>query len=245
MNHVKAFKVFIISLILLLPSAVYAAGEETIVVELFSSQSCPACPPANDLLDKIADKDDVFVLSWQVDYWDYMGWRDTFAKAGNTERQAAYNQSLGKRGVMTPEFVIHGQRYAFGSQQDKVEALVSGVSQDVQNIAVTIIEQGEDIIIEIAGSKPLQDHKVLEINLIPILPDIAVEIGAGDNEGRLVRYRNVVLDYMLLGLYDGKAQRLIIPKEDFMSSDVGAVAVLLQHKTLGPIQGIGHLGFDD
>ena len=245
MTKLWPFKAVIISLSMVLFHAPLMAAEETVVVELFSSQSCPACPPANDLLNDIADKDDVFVLSWQVDYWDYMGWKDTFAKPDNTERQEAYNQALGKRGVMTPEFVIHGQRHTFGSHPDKVAALVNRVSQDVQNITVTIQEQGEDIIIDIAASKPLQDHRALEINLIPLLPSIDLEIGAGDNEGRWVRYRNVVLDCLLLGEYDGKAKRIIVPKEDFMAQQVGAVAVILQHKTLGPIQGVGHLGFDD
>src|SRR3569832_2198047 len=98
-----------------------AAGAQPVVVELFTSQGCSSCPPANANLIELNKNPDILALSFAVTYWDYLGWKDSFGKEEFTDRQVVYEPALGKAGPFTPQMVINGKTTAIGNKLDEVE----------------------------------------------------------------------------------------------------------------------------
>ena len=127
------------------------------VVELFTSQGCYSCPPADKLLGQLAADDDVLALAWHVDYWDYLGWKDSFAKASHSERQYSYARSLGERQVYTPQAVVNGKAHAVGSKEKSVRNLIAALSTGDHGMSVKIDAKIDDdgLSISVPGiSKP-------------------------------------------------------------------------------------------
>ena len=110
-------KVLVIALSLFLPTVISA---QNVVVELFTSQGCSSCPPADALLQKLTGEDNVIVLGWHVDYWDYLGWKDVFSRHENTERQKGYRDRWNLRSLYTPQAVIHGEAHIVRSEERRV-----------------------------------------------------------------------------------------------------------------------------
>ncbi|MEM6677970.1 MAG: DUF1223 domain-containing protein [Pseudomonadota bacterium] len=174
-----------------------ARAEGPVLVELFTSQGCSSCPPADEVLGALAKRDDVVALSFHVDYWDYLGWRDTFADAGHTKRQYGYRDAWGARVVYTPQIVVAGRVGVVGSRaREVVEAVESAVaaSEDFAgHIAISRSQGGlmADLI-EIPAEAELHVALFSQIE--------TVAIARGENAGREITYTNVVLSYMALGI---------------------------------------------
>jgi len=115
------------------------------VVELFTSQGCSSCPPADKILSGYAKSNDVLALSWHVDYWNYLGWKDTFSKAEFTKRQRSYAVSFRRRGVYTPQAVVNGRNHAVGSQRSEIESLISTFQSNGQGLTVSVEVRMEEI----------------------------------------------------------------------------------------------------
>jgi len=197
------------------------------VVELFQSQGCSSCPPANASLARYADRADILALTFAVTYWDRLGWKDTFARAEYTERQYAYARSLGDSGVYTPEVVVNGRAAGVGDDVAEVEALARKTDRGASGPEVRI--EGEAVSIG-AGAAPtggadvwlaLYDPRTLE-----------VPVARGENAGSTLSHRNVVERLERLGAWNGAAVRLALP-------DAGGLAraVLVQKRGVGPILG--------
>lgn len=216
-------------------------GQSPVVVELFSSQGCPACPPANALLSKLAKQQGVFVLSWQVDYWDFLGWKDPFAKAAFTERQEKYNVSMGRRGIMTPEFIIQGQRYTFGASEQKVRGLIASLDQGRPHIVPVIDDKGDHYQITLPDQEAI---KRALVSLLLIRRSYMVDIKGGDNAGNQVRYHNVVLEQQAVGSFQGKSTAFEVQKSKMPKLDYDGLAVMVQDDQVGPIYGVGTLIFN-
>jgi len=183
-----------------------------VVVELFTAQGCSACPKANLLLDSYADHKRVIALTFPVDYWDYLGWRDTFAQPAFTERQRAYADRMKLRSLTTPEFVIDGAKEASGSDGAKIDSLIESVSGEPAPgpaPRIRLVRHGAKVEVG-PGAKPARGAEVWLIRYDPTLQDVTVK--AGDNKGKVVSARNIVEQLERLGPWSGHAKTYALPK---------------------------------
>jgi hypothetical protein len=181
-----------------------------VVVELFTAQGCSACPKANLVLDSYAEREHVVALTFPVDYWDYLGWRDTFAQPAFTDRQRAYADRLKVRSLTTPEFVIDGVREASGPDAAKIDQLIESQNFNPPPPRIRLLRHGARVEVG-SGAKPLHGGDVWLVRYDPTLQEVKVK--AGDNKGKVVSARNVVEDLERLGAWSGRAKVYVVPKE--------------------------------
>lgn len=209
-------------------SQVHAQDKPLGVVELFTSQGCNSCPPADRVLGELAQNDDVIALAYHVDYWDYLGWRDTLGSAENTERQRDYGRSFGSGSVYTPQAVINGRTHVNGANRNAVHQTIERMADtaDGMVVDVSIRRSGDSIVIETGGSKgaPQKAHLVL-VYFDPVR-DVAIE--RGENRGKTITYWNAVSGIQAAGMWHGKASRYELPLSEVAKKGTGGCAVLLQ-----------------
>lgn len=179
------------------------AVADPVVVELFTSQGCSSCPPADVLLGDLADRDDVIALSLHVDYWDWIGWKDTFGDPAHTERQRAYAEAMGTSIVYTPQFVVGGIDHVAGPSGLDLAAIVA--AHDGATGDVLRLEEGR-----VVAEAP---ETVATLSLLEVLPKATVAVAHGENAGREITYHNVVLNVTPLGRWDGAERRLDLPPQ--------------------------------
>jgi len=213
------------------------------VVELFTSQGCNSCPPADALLARLADGGDVVALAFHVDYWDYLGWRDTLASAQNTERQNAYSRAFGNRSVYTPQIVVNGRRHMSGAKTHAVESAIGRLDDAGEGMTVDVAARytGDSIVIETGPGVSVGGYRKAHVVLAFFEPSRIVEIEGGKNDGKTITYRNSVLATQTAGMWRGEAARFELPMSDLAGKGAGGCAVLLQSVakdgTPGPILG--------
>lgn len=197
----------------------WAAARPT-VLELYTSEGCSSCPPADQLLDSLSHRPDVLALAFHVSYWDNLGWPDRFALAFADQRQSLYAQRLNLSSVFTPQLIVDGQRSFIGSdQRDILPAL--GVAH--QGVGIDIAPHGDRLRIELAAGAPV----TADVLLLALLPETQTAIGRGENGGRTLREVNVVRASFALGSWSGGAQSFWLPRSA-LPADATAVAVLVQ-----------------
>ncbi len=193
------------------------------VIELYQSQGCSSCPPADVVVNSLADRPDVLALSFAVTYWDRLGWKDTFGDPAYTKRQVDYAGANRQLSVSTPEVVINGRGAVIGNRKGEVEAAIARLDRGTQG--PEILSDGKAVLIKAGrGSGTLW--------LVRYDPrTIAVPIGAGENGGRTIPHRNIVRQLVALGRWNGPSARFNLP-----SAPSGLrTAVILQSGTGGPI----------
>jgi hypothetical protein len=203
------------------------AGPPT-VVELFQSQGCSSCPPANENILTLVDRPDLLVLSFGVTYWDRLGWKDTFASKENTQRQYDYaNGGLHRRNVATPQVVINGHVDIVGNRREDLFRAVDGSWLPASAPAISRI--GDKVIV--AAASPAAG--VADVWLVRYDPrTVQVPIQAGENGGRTLPHRNVVHELVRLGGWSGKAASYRLPA----ATDAAyRTAILVQGASGGPI----------
>lgn len=191
------------------------------VVELFTSQGCSSCPPADKLAVELAKDPGLVVLSMPVDYWDYLGWKDTLASPVSTQRQRAYAVQRGDRQVYTPQMVINGVEHLVGSDKDKIV----GATRDPGPYMPIALEPAG------AGYKvsvPAQAGKSGQVMLLRVSHARTVAIGRGENSGASVTYANVVRTMTKIADWNGSAATYDIPQADAKTSDSDGFVVLVQ-----------------
>jgi hypothetical protein len=186
---------------LAIPGAARAA-ELRGVVELFTSQGCSSCPPADRYLAELAKDPSLVVLSWPVDYWDYIGWKDTFASPGFTARQKAYAAVRRDDQVYTPQAVIDGVTHAVGNDRDVVQDAIAANGKTL-NCALTMTDRDGKIGIDVAPKANASGSATLW--LLRVLRTANVAIGRGENKGRSITYTNVVREAIAVGEWSGGA----------------------------------------
>jgi len=197
-----------------------------VVVELYQSQGCSSCPPANANLNAIADRPDVIPLSFAVTYWDQLGWKDTFARPQFTARQWDYARNAGRGQVATPQMVINGGRQTIvGNNQQQLEAAIAG-ARHTGGPQITLT--GGRISIGAAGNS--RPSTVWVVRFDPRVNN--VPIGAGENGGRTLPHRNIVRQLQAVGTWSGKGASFPVPASP---SPVYRTAVLVQAGKGGPI----------
>jgi hypothetical protein len=203
-----------------------AQARPVAVVELFTSQGCSSCPPANDNIRALSARPDILALSFGVTYWDQLGWRDTFAKPAFTARQVAYAHALGHNGPFTPQVVVDGRADCVGGRKGEIEGLISRTRLlGGPNIEIT----GDNVAL---GAAPTSGQAA-DVWLVRYDPRVVeVPIRAGENDGRTLPHKNVVRELVRLGAWSGQAERLRAPP----SAMPGLItAVLVQARGGGPI----------
>ncbi len=216
-----------------------AAGDATplAVVELFTSQGCSSCPAADKVLGELAGRPGIVALSLPVDYWDYLGWRDTLAEHAFTERQRAYAAARGDGQVYTPQVVVNGMVHAVGSRMAEIEAAVETSRQKLGAAVTSLVVkyEGEAIVVEVgaapAGSA-VNDGRIL---MAVTERQVPVEITKGENRGKTIVYHNVVRKLAEVGRWTGAAQSMRLEKADLMPAGTDGCVALLQEGAAGPI----------
>jgi len=208
-----------------------AGDRPIVVVELFTSQGCSSCPPADALLSALAERSDVLALALHVDYWDYIGWKDSFARPAHTDRQKAYARAAGRRTIYTPQMIIGGMDDIIGFKPMEVADYVQMNRERLGDVALKL--QEDDGIMTVraqpVGPAPLPGPIVVE--LVHFTTSATVDITRGENAGRSVTYSNIVTDIQVLAEWDGKSPLSLtaaVPGD-------GPVAVLLQARGPGAI----------
>ena len=215
------------------------------VIELFTSQGCSSCPPADALLATLARRDDVLAITLPVDYWDYIGWKDTLASPRNTARQRAYAVSLGSNQVFTPQAVVNGLAYAVGSNETEVEKAIEATAAGfaARRVPVTF-EAGRDSFRIAAGAAPAGvEIKHATIWLVVMQRAAQVAIRKGENAGRTITYTNVVHEMVPIGVWDpGTPANVTIAASSYLfEPERDDLAVVLQEGDAGPIVGAAWL----
>lgn len=199
------------------------AAADPVVVELFTSQGCSSCPPADEMLGELAERGDVIALSLHVDYWDWIGWADTFADPAHTARQRAYAAAAGSTVVYTPQFVIGGATQIAGPRGMKLMEAVRA-HQDATGDVLGVDDAGRLTLAETGAPARLI--------LATVLPEAEVAIGRGENAGRVFRYHRIVRDWQVLGEWDGAAGTMTLPE-----APEGLQRVVLAQRMLGAYPG--------
>jgi hypothetical protein len=214
-------------------AAPVAVQAEPIVVELYTSQGCSSCPPADALLHDLAKRDDVLALALHVDYWDYIGWKDIFGRPENTARQHAYARAAHAATVYTPQMIIGGVDHVIGSRPMQVMDLVQAHSQQGYPVSVSLTRTQDQI--EISATASAIGDYVVEI--VRFTPNAVVDIRHGENAGRQLTYTNIVTAFDQVAEWDGVG---VLTVRAAVQGD-SPVAVLVQHAGNGPIVGAAQL----
>jgi hypothetical protein len=176
------------------------AAEVRGVVELFTSQGCSSCPPADRYLAELAKDPSLVVLSWPVDYWDYIGWKDTFASPAFTARQKAYAAARRDEQIYTPQAVIDGVTHAVGNDRDVVQDAIERNGKTLSCV-LTLADRDGKIGIDVAPKGSASGSAT--VWLLRVLRTANVAIGRGENKGRSVSYTNVVREVIPVGEWFG------------------------------------------
>ena len=220
----------------LLPGARAEAQDRPVVVELFTSQGCNSCPPADAFLDELGDREGIIALSLHVDYWDYIGWRDPFADPAYTERQRDYEKRLDNRFIYTPQMVVDGRIDVVGSRREKVERAIARASEQ-QKLSIEVSPSSVTIP---AGPAPRSGATVW---LALLDRKHETPVGTGENRGRKLVNRNVVRSLTQIGIWNGEALTLPLDAEGALAQGRYACAILVQADGTGPILGAALVEF--
>jgi hypothetical protein len=221
--------VFALVLAGLVASANHAArADPRAVIELFTSQGCSSCPPADKLIAQYARDPSVVALSLAVDYWDYLGWKDTLALSGHSKRQRAYARARGDRQVYTPQAVIDGAVHALGSDKAAIDRAIRQVRErnGALTLPVSMARVGDKLTVTVPASE--NEKGEAEVWLCPITKSVPVSIGRGENRGRTLTYTNVVRRWIKLGDWSGKAETFNVSINKIQTGNIDSVAVMVQ-----------------
>jgi hypothetical protein len=211
----------------LLSSAAMGA-EPRAVIELFTSQGCSSCPPADKLAGELAQDPSLLVMSLPIDYWDYLGWKDTLANPGHTNRQRAYSKVRGDREVYTPQVVVNGMAQVLGSDRSAIDSAIKHTAKHAGTLSLPVAVSVADN--QISVNVPADKGKVTkgEIWLCPITRNVPVAVGKGENSGNTITYHNVVRKWIKLGEWTGAARSFTLPVRDLGDDEAESVAVIIQ-----------------
>jgi hypothetical protein len=212
----------------MIATAAAQAGEARAVLELFTSQGCSSCPPADRLVGQFANDPSVVALSVPIDYWDYLGWRDTLANPAHSARQRAYARARGDGQVYTPQIVVNGSADALGSDQAAIERAIAQTDRKsgVMSLPVVLAASNGTLNISVSGAD--KATAAAEVWLCPLAKAVPVAIGRGENRGRTVTYHNVVRNWLKLGTLSAAQSTWNVPIAQIKAEGIDAAAVVVQ-----------------
>lgn len=208
------------------------------VVELFTSQGCSSCPQADKAFSRLANDPSVIALSFHVDYWNYLGWKDTMSSAENTRRQYEYAAAFGRSNVYTPQAVLNGRVHVKGGDLPAADMRFQSLTDERQglDIPVKVVREDDCLDIDIGDGSGTASVVIAYFSR-----ERQVRIDKGENAGKTITYRNVVQSVETIGMWEGKAIRLTLPLDVMTRDGHEGAAILVQSDggkgKLGPIRG--------
>lgn len=219
----------VLSCIAMLQTTSAIAQDGPVVIELYTSQGCSSCPPADAMLHDLAKRDDVIALALHVDYWDYIGWKDSFGRPENTARQQGYARAANAATVYTPQMIVGGVDHIVGSRPMQVMDAVQARRRQGNAFDVSIIRNGGSVMIS-AAPGPRGDYVV---QVVRYTPEETVSIGRGENAGRSISYANIVTSWDVVGRWDGQSPLAL----EATAAGGDPVVAIIQRASHGPIVG--------
>jgi hypothetical protein len=209
------------------------------VLELFTSQGCSSCPPADALLAELAEKPGIVALSYSVDYWNYLGWHDTLSSAANSDRQREYAKARGDGRVYTPQVVVDGILHVNGSDEKAIDQAMQDAATRLAGVRVPVSMRGEgDTLVITVGAAPDDSHtRNATIWLAVAKEKETVSVTRGENRGRTLSYHHPVRELSPVGMWKGDAMTLRLPLRDLKTMGGDCVMALVQVENSGPILG--------
>ena len=184
-------------------AAPVTAEQRPVVVELYTSQGCSSCPPADAIFHALQERDDVIAIALHVDYWDYIGWKDEFGHPAHADRQRAYAAKAGRRSVYTPEMVVNGQTDIVGAKPMQLSKAIAQHKDAPQRMALVTQRSGASL--QVAGTVPSGAVSAMEIHVLRLIPAHTSKITRGENRGKTFEYTNIAHNWQVAGTWDGKA----------------------------------------
>jgi hypothetical protein len=214
----------LVTAVALSATGVPVGAEPRAVVELFTSQGCSSCPPADHLLGELAHDPSLVAMSLPIDYWDYIGWKDTLAKPRHTARQRFYARARGDGEVFTPQVVINGRIHAVGNDKAAIENAIAESRREGVTLSVPVKVASADgkLNVSIAAAS---EKAAGEVWLCALGTAIPVAIGRGENNGHTITYHNVVRHWVKLGDWTGAARTFSVPLSELQDADAAVVLV--------------------
>lgn len=209
-------------------------------LELFTSQGCSSCPPADALLIEYGKKPGIVALSFSVDYWNYLGWEDTLSSPAHSERQRNYAKARGDGKVYTPQIVVDGLTHVNGSNEAAIEMAMRKAAEKLQHVKVPLSLHNENntLVIEIGDAPDASDKRAATVWLVIANKLETVSITRGENRGRRLSYHHPVRELMPVGMWKGEAMTIKLPLKELKTRGGDALIALLQVEDAGPILGI-------
>ena len=209
------------------------------VIELFTSQGCSSCPPADQLLAELAERPGIVALSYSVDYWNYLGWHDTLSSASNSERQREYARARGDGRVYTPQVVVDGIIHVNGSDENAIKQAMRDSSTRLANVKVPVSMRadGSTLVIDVAAAPEPSHTRAATVWLVVAKEKETVAITRGENRGRNLSYHHPVRELSPVGMWKGEAMTLRLPLKDLKAMGGDCLMALLQVEDAGPILG--------
>jgi hypothetical protein len=223
-----AFFATLVCLALLATSTLARAGQAKASIELFTSQGCSSCPPADKLIGEFARDPSLVTMSLAIDIWDYTGWKDTLALQGHGKRQEAYARVRGDNERYTPQVVVNGIMHVVGSDRAAIERAIEQTRREstAMQLPLTLKITGDKLTVEVPAATDGQGQA--EVWLCPIIKNISVAIERGENRGHTITYSNVVRRWVKLGEWTGKSEIYNVSIKDFQNGEIDSVAVMVQ-----------------
>jgi len=210
------------------------------VVEVFTSQGCSSCPPADEFVTSIYRDKDILALAWHVDYWDYLGWKDTFAKPDHANRQRRYARSFRENQIYTPQAVINGRSHTVGSRAAKIQASLKKYNSQNMGLSVPIKATLIDDVLDIEISNDVKIGKAT-LWMVYFEDQKLVKVERGENRGKELVYSNIVRDIELVGMMEPDGLKMMLPLSEISRKGTNSCALILQQTTKygtpGPILG--------
>ncbi|MBY5360501.1 DUF1223 domain-containing protein [Rhizobium leguminosarum] len=198
------------------------------VVELFTSQGCSSCPPADAAFRKLVNQGDVIALAYHVDYWNYLGWADTLSSKENTERQYGYARTMGRSNVYTPQAIVNGRGHLAGADLNGINSKIDTFSSEGNGLTVPISAamRGDELEIKIGAGQG-------KANVVMVYFDKekTIDVEKGENSGKKISYLHSVTNVETVGMWDGKATSLTLPASVLQRPQLEGCAILLQSAT--------------
>jgi hypothetical protein len=220
---------------LLTPKAVFAAPSQPVLVELFTSQGCSSCPPADELAAELVQDPNTFILSFNVDYWDHLGWRDTLAKPEYSQRQYDYAKSRNDGSVYTPQMVVNGSTHAVGSNRREVSRQIQERRSHSLSADIRLGLTKQKIDVEISAAK-FDGEATLW--LMAVEPRVIQKIERGENSGRDITYINVVRNLVPAAMWSGDAYKGSWMRDAVMTKNTTRLVAVLQKNKVGEVIGL-------
>lgn len=215
------------------------ADDTPILLELFTSQGCSSCPPADALFDELRKKPGVITLSFAVDYWNYLGWHDTLSSPENSDRQRDYAMARGDGKVYTPQMVVDGIDHVNGANEAAIEMAIRTAERRLKDVKVpmSMRAEGDSLLVDIGSAPENSDMRQATVWLAVAKDEETVKITRGENRGETITYSHPVRELMPVGMWKGEPTTLRLPLKDLHGIGGDCLVSLLQVEGAGPILG--------